>query len=47
MQKVLIIMKLVYAEILRELIVRAIDNPDSEIDDFVLKLLDRLFDYVP
>ncbi len=47
MIKVLAIMKFVYATILRELIVKAIDNPDSEVDEFVLMLLDRLFGYVP
>jgi len=45
MSKVLIIMKFVYKTILRDLIVQAIDNPDSDIDEFVIKLLDRLFDY--
>lgn len=45
MPKVLVIMKFVYKTILRELIVKAIDNPNSEVDDFVLALLDRLFDY--
>lgn len=45
MGKVFFIIKLVYKTILRELIVKAIDNPDSEIDDFVLAMLDRLFDY--
>ncbi len=39
------IIKIVYKTILRELIVKAIDNPDSEVDEFVLKLLDNLFDY--
>ncbi|KKM83915.1 hypothetical protein LCGC14_1304480 [marine sediment metagenome] len=45
MNKVLVIMKFIYATILRELVFNAIDNPDSEVDEFVLKLLDRLFDY--
>ena len=45
MNKVLVIMKFVYATILRELVFKAIDNPDSEVDEFVLTLLDRLFGY--
>ncbi len=47
MNKVLAIMKFVYITILRELIINAIDNPDSEVDEFILMLLDRLFGYVP
>jgi len=39
------IIKMVYAQILRDLVKRAIDNPDSEIDEFVLRLLDNLFEY--
>ncbi|KKL55354.1 hypothetical protein LCGC14_2256260 [marine sediment metagenome] len=45
MFKVMVIMRLIYKTILRELVFNAIDNPDSEIDDFVLKLLDKIFDY--
>lgn len=45
MIKVFFIIKVVYKTILRDLIVKAIDNPDSEIDEFVLQLLDKLFDY--
>ena len=45
MIKMWFIIKIVYKTILRELIVKAIDNPDSEVDEFVLKLLDNLFDY--
>ncbi len=47
MNKVLAIMKFVYVTILRDLVFKAIDNPDSEVDEFVLMLLDRLFSYVP
>ena len=35
----------VYKVILRDLVKKAIDNPDSDIDEFVLSLLDKLFDY--
>lgn len=34
-----------YKSILRSLVKKAIDDPDSEIDEFVLSLLDKLFDY--
>lgn len=39
------IMKLAYATILRKLVVKAIDDPESEVDDIVMSILDRLFDY--
>lgn len=39
------LVKVAYATILRELVLNAIDNPDSEIDDIAMKILDRLFDY--
>lgn len=45
MIKVMLILRFVYRTILRELIVKAIDNPDSEVDEFVLSLLDKLFEY--
>lgn len=34
-----------YATILRTLIVKAIDDPNSEVDEFVLERLDALFNY--
>jgi len=34
-----------YAQGLRDLIVKAIDDPDSEWDDLALSVLDRLFNY--
>lgn len=34
-----------YATILRALVLKAIDDPDSEIDDIVMSILDRIFDY--
>ncbi len=45
MIKFLIVIKFVYKTIIRDLIVQAINNPDSDIDEFVIELLDRLFDY--
>lgn len=34
-----------YAEILRDLLIKAIDDPNETWDDIVIKMLDRLFDY--
>lgn len=34
-----------YVEILRDLLVKAIDDPDEEWDDMVLNILDRIFNY--
>ncbi len=45
MFKVYVILQIVYREILRELVFNAINNPDSEVDEFVLNLLDKLFGY--
>jgi len=45
MFKVFFILKIVYKTILRDLVEKAIENPDSEIDEFVMAMLDRLFDY--
>jgi len=39
------IVKMSYKIILRPLLVKAIDDPDSEVDDFILRLLDNLFEY--
>ena len=39
------IVRLVYKSILRPLVFKAIDDPDSDIDDFVLGILDRIFEY--
>ena len=41
----MLVLRFVYRTILRDLILKAIDNPDSEVDDFVLKMLDNLFEY--
>jgi len=39
------VVKLVYRTIIRPYVKKAIDNPESEVDDFVLMLLDNLFEY--
>jgi len=39
------IIKMVYKVILRPLVFKAIDDPESQIDDFVMRLLDNLFEY--
>lgn len=41
------IIKLIYRHIFRQLLLNAIDDPESEIDDFVMRLLDNLFEYEP
>ena len=38
---------MVYGTILRPLVLKAIDDPESKIDDFVMRLLDNLFEYKP
>ena len=45
MIKAWILVKYAYRVILRDLLIKAIDNPDSEVDEFVVAMLDRLFDY--
>lgn len=45
MIKVMLILRYIYRTVLRELIVNAIDNPNSEVDEFFLKLLDNIFEY--
>jgi len=39
------VVKMVYRTILRPLVKKAIDDPESEVDEFVLMLLDNLFEY--
>jgi len=34
-----------YAVIIRSLVKRAVDDPDSEWDDTLMKVLDKLFNY--
>ena len=36
---------MVYSSALRGLVIKAIDDPDSEIDDIALKVMDSLFNY--
>ena len=45
MNAVFVIIKMVYATILRDLVLKAIDNPDSQVDEFVMRMLDNLFEY--
>lgn len=44
---VFLLIKAVYSQFLRPLVVKAINDPNSEWDDFVLARLDALFDYKP
>jgi len=39
------ILCLLYAKVLRDLVKQAVDNPDSEVDEFIMSLLDKLFSY--
>jgi len=39
------LLKTVYAKILRPLLIKAIDDPNEQWDDFVLSIVDKLFDY--
>ncbi len=39
------VIKMVYKVILRPLVLKAIDDPDSEVDDFVMRILDNIFEY--
>lgn len=46
--KYLLIFELIqaaYAKLLRPLLVKSIDDPDTEWDDVVLRMVDRLFDF--
>lgn len=46
--KYLLIMELIqaaYAKLLRPLLVKSIDDPDTEWDDVVLSVIDRIFDF--
>ena len=42
---IFVVLQMLYAQMLRALIVKAVDNPEEEWDDFMLSMLDRLFDY--
>lgn len=39
------LLNLAYSNILRSLVLKAIDDPDSEVDELVMSILDRLFNY--
>jgi len=39
------IVKMAYRIIIRPLVEKAIDDPDSEVDEFIMRLLDNLFEY--
>jgi hypothetical protein len=43
--KVWLLIKMAYTSILRPLVVEKVEQSDSQIDDFVLKILDKIFDY--
>ena len=45
MKAVLALLKMAYSSILRGLLVNAIEDPEEEWDDLVLKMVDALFDY--
>lgn len=36
-----------YNTILRDLLIKAIDDPDSQWDDTVLSIVDKIFEYSP
>lgn len=39
------LIKTVYSKILRPLLVKAIDDPEEEWDDVLLRIIDRIFEY--
>ena len=39
------LVRTIYAKILRPLLVKAIDDPDEDWDDVVLRIVDRVFEY--
>jgi len=41
------IMKMAYASLLRDALVRLVESTDNDIDDYVVEILDKLFDYEP
>ncbi len=45
MKAIFALIKLAYATILRKLVLKAIDDDESEVDEIVMGILDRLFDY--
>ena len=41
----IIFAKIVYAKILRALAIKAIDDPNSELDELTVRILDIIFEY--
>jgi len=39
------IAKILYKLFIRRILIKAIDNPDSDIDDVIIATLDRVFNY--
>lgn len=39
------LIKQIYGQLLRPLLVKSIDDPESEWDDIVLRMVDNLFEY--
>lgn len=42
---ILKVVSMLYSQILRDLLKKAIDNPEEEWDEFVLELCDKLFGF--
>ena len=42
---IMLIMQTAYTHILRDLLIKAIDDPDTDWDDVILRILDNIFDY--
>lgn len=42
---ILMIMKAAYVWVLRDLVKKAVEDPDSEWDETVMEIMDRLFGY--
>lgn len=41
------VLKILYRNLLREELANLIDNPESQVDEFILGMLDALFNYEP
>lgn len=42
---IMMIMKAAYHHLIRPLVKKAVDDPDETWDDYLMQILDRLFDY--
>lgn len=42
-----ILIKLIYATVLRPIVAEKVETSPTEVDDFVLDILDKIFDYEP